>query len=488
MSLATEARRVLEALPPPLRERLEGVVSFLPRPLLYGATFRARRAAVLAAEFAPPEEMRAAQDARVRALVTHAYERVPYYRRVMDARGVRPDHVTGASELRLLPLLDKRTVLEHADELVARGTPRAAMDAVSTGGTSGAPLKLWIDRGRSAHEWAFMTAQWGRVGYRPGDRRAVLRGAEIRGAQGGRLHEWHPLLDELVLSTFLLSSATLPRYLALLERHRPAFLHAYPSSAERLGRLLADLPPSRRPRFRALLLGSENLYPAQRAELERAFGCPAFAWYGHSEKCLLGGGCERSTDYHLFPDYGVLEVLDERGEPVGPGESGTIVGTGFLNRVMPFLRYATDDRGTWAPDSGPGASARPCACGRAAPRLAAIEGRWHGERLFGARGEAFSMTALNTHAGAFDRVARFRIVQERPGEARVLIEPGPGFTPDDAAGVVAEYGRRAGGAIRFTAEVVPELGLTGRGKFKFVEQRIPEDVQQALIDGRGEVA
>ena len=488
MSLATEARRVLEALPPPLRERLEGVASFLPRPFLYGSTFRARRAAVQAAEFVTPETVRAAQDARVRALVAHAYERVPYYRRVMDERGVRPAHVTGASELRLLPLLDKEGVLEHADELMARDTPRAAMDPVSTGGTSGTPLKLWIDRGRSAHEWAFMTAQWERIGYRLGDRRAVLRGAEIKDPDRGRLHEWHPLLDELVLSTFRLSAETLPRYLALLERYRPSFLHAYPSSAERLGRLLDELPSSRRPRFRALLLGSENLYPAQRAELERTFECPVYAWYGHSEKCLLGGGCERSTDYHLFPDYGVLEVVDERGEPVGPGESGRIVGTGFLNRVMPFVRYATDDRGTWASDSGPGDLARPCACGRAAPRLSAIEGRWHGERLFGARGEAFSMTALNTHSRVFDRVARFRIVQERPGEARVLVVPGPGFSPEEAGIVAAEYGRRAGGAIRFTTEVVPELGLTGRGKFKFIEQRIPEDVQQALIDRRGEVA
>jgi phenylacetate-CoA ligase len=488
MSLATEARRVLDALPPGAREALETSVAFLPRTWLYGSTFRARRAALFAAERAAPERMRAEQDARLRDLVEWAYARVPYYRRVFDERGLRPAHVHGAADLRLLPLLDKRTVLEHGDELLARGVPASARDRVSTGGTSGVPLRLWIDRGRSAHEWAFMTAQWERVGYRPGDRRAVLRGAEIRGADHGRLHERHPLLDEIVLSTFHLSARTLPAYLDLLARERPDFLHAYPSSAERLSALLAGVPEARRPRFRALLLGSENLYPAQRARLERAFGCPVFAWYGHSEKCLLGGGCERSADYHLFPEYGVLEVLDERGEPVGPGGTGTIVGTGFLNRVMPFLRYATDDRGTWAADSGPGDLARPCACGRAYPRLSAIEGRWLGERLFGSRGESFSMTALNTHSAAFDRVERFRIVQDRPGEATVLVVPGAGFTPGEAEAIAAEYTRRAGGAIRFAAQVVGELPLTGRGKFRFIEQRIPDEVQQALSEGRGEVA
>jgi phenylacetate-CoA ligase len=174
---------------------------------------------------------------------------------------------------------------------------------------------------------------------------------------------------------------------------------------------------------------------------------------------------------------------------VAPGESGTIVGTGFLNRVMPFLRYATDDRGTLAPDSAafPGDVAGRCACGRAYPRLRVIEGRWLGERLFGARGEVFAMTAINSHSDAFMRVARFRVRQQLPGEATVQVVPGPGFGPADSAAIIAAYGRSAAGAIQFTVDVVPDLALSGRGKFKLVEQLIPEAVQQALLRGRNEV-
>ena len=153
----------------------------------------------------------------------------------------------------------------------------------------------------------------------------VLRGALV---QADRLHEWHPLLDELVLSTFRLSAATLPEYLKHIRRYRPEFLHAYPSSAEQLARLLRDVPQAERPRFRALLLGSENVYSAQRALLEEPFGCRVYAWYGHSEKALLGGGRESSDDYHLFPEYGALEVIGDDGEPVAPGGTGTLVGTG----------------------------------------------------------------------------------------------------------------------------------------------------------------
>ncbi len=480
MSLSTEARRVLEGLPAPAREALESTVAFLPRPWLYGATFRGVRAMLARSERESVPAMHARQDARLRELVAWAHARVPFYRQAMAGRGVRPEHVRGAADLPLLPLIDKETLREHGGELLAEGVPEGARERVSTGGTSGAPLRFWIDRGRSATEWAFMTWQWGRVGYRPGARRAVLRGVLVGGDDPDDVAAWRPLLDELALSTFKLSARTLDRYLAAIARRKPAFFHAYPSSAEHFARLLAAVPAARRPRFHALLLGSENVYPAQRAFLEEAYGCPVFAWYGHSEKCLLGGGCEHSSDYHLFPEYGVLEVVDDDDRPVAPGERGTIVGTGFMNRVMPFLRYRTDDRATLV--------AEPCACGRPYPRVRDIEGRWHGERLFGDGGRVFPMTALNTHGRAFDRVLRFRIRQERAGEAVVFVVPGAGYGPADETAIRTEYDRRACGTVRFTVTRVDELPLTGRGKFQFIEQLIPLDTQAALIAGAREDA
>ena len=117
---------------------------------------------------------------------------------------------------------------------------------------------------------------------------------------------------------------------------------------------------------------------------------------------------------------------------VEPGGRGTLVGTGFLNRAMPFLRYATDDRATLLEGA--------CRCGRAYPRLSGIEGRWEGELLYGNGGASFSMTALNTHAGVFARVQRFRIRQERVGEALVLVVPGSGFGDLDAAQIRIGFG------------------------------------------------
>ena len=54
------------------------------------------------------EQTRAHRDERIRALVAHAYEHVPYYRRMMDARGLKPGQIRSARDLEALPVTRKQ--------------------------------------------------------------------------------------------------------------------------------------------------------------------------------------------------------------------------------------------------------------------------------------------------------------------------------------------------------------------------------------------
>jgi phenylacetate-coenzyme A ligase PaaK-like adenylate-forming protein len=53
---------------------------------------------------ASPTELRAFQDARLRQLLVHAYEHVPYYRRLFDRHRLHPRHIRGTVDLGLIPL------------------------------------------------------------------------------------------------------------------------------------------------------------------------------------------------------------------------------------------------------------------------------------------------------------------------------------------------------------------------------------------------
>ncbi|MDF1823490.1 MAG: AMP-binding protein [Verrucomicrobiales bacterium] len=129
------------------------------------------------------------------------------------------------------------------------------------------------------------------------------------------------------------------------------------------------------PKIQRIVLGGEKVPAGLRHKLrslcaELGSGkVEVMATYGFTEakmaypECPARGGS--STGYHLYPDLGVIEVIDpESGNLVPEGEPGEIVFTPLDSRGSVVLRYRTGDL-----ISG-GLTYEPCpACGRSMPRL-----------------------------------------------------------------------------------------------------------------------
>ncbi|MEG3055653.1 MAG: hypothetical protein RQM90_06010 [Methanoculleus sp.] len=259
------------------------------------------------------EEHAAYQAEALSHLLDHAYENVPYYRRIFDDRGLVPGDIRTPADLCLLPLLSREDLQANLPDLCARNYPESAFEYVTTGGSTGIPVGFYYEKGASrAREWAFMKTQWDRVGYRFGDRCVVLRGY-IVGSSHDAIYWRRTLFGRwLLMSAHHMTEATLPAYIHEIRRFRPRFIQAYPSTAAVLARYMVEHGVAPFPTVKAVLCGSENLYPWQRDLLAEAFGCRVFSWYGNSEQTVLAGECEESTHYHIFPEYGVVE-LDRAG-------------------------------------------------------------------------------------------------------------------------------------------------------------------------------
>lgn len=407
-------------------------------------------------------------------MLKHCAEHVPYYEPLLRARSLDPASHDFWAGFRSLPFLDREIVQHRRVDLLARNIDPARRVYQSTGGTSGEPLSFYAEKGVvSGREWAFMHTQWRRVGYRLGARVALLRNHVL---PRGQLAEWNPRTVQLVLDPFQLTPATAGQYLGALREHHIEFLHTYPSAAATLvgfareaglDTRLCARPGARadaRGGVRAILASSENVYPGQREYLEGATGARLFSWYGHSEQLVLAGECEHGADYHVFPEYGLVELIDERGEVITePGRRGEIVGTSFANRVMPFLRYRTGDSAEYAE--------RSCACGRAYPRLREVRGRWLQEMVQRADGALVSMTALNMHSDVFERVRRFQLVQEEKGRLELLVVRGEGYRETDTDAIRRELLKKLG-AFELSLRFVDDLPRTARGKHRYVVQKL----------------
>jgi phenylacetate-CoA ligase len=409
-----------------------------------------------------PEALERYQVDRLRALLAHARATVPYYREVLGAAGVEPGDIRSVADLATLPILEKSTVQERQADLLSTAVPPGGRFYFTTSGSSGTPVAFWHDVDQERRERAFMASQWARVGYTARSRSAVLRGTVVPEGL------WFKDLRNaaLVMSSYDLREELIPEYVRRLRRLRPQFVQAYPSSAAVVAQYLLDhgLPPI--PGVKAVLCGSENLYPWQRTLVERAFGCRVFSWYGQSEAVVLAGECEHSTKLHVFPQYGAAELVDADGLPVTePGVPGEIVGTQLHARAMPLIRYRTGDVGVLA-------AGRCEACGRPYPLLERIEGRLQ-EFVVGSNGRRISIAAINMHTGLFDNVRQFRFVQRRPGELTLRLVPGAAYDEAaDGARIRTELAPKLGGDIALALELVDELPRDPSGKFRFLDQSL----------------
>jgi phenylacetate-CoA ligase len=102
-----------------------------------------------------------------------------------------------------------------------------------------------------------------------------------------------------------------------------------------------------------LLVAAEPLSPVKRQKLERAWGAQVFDHFGMTEAALIAGETIAHDGMRAFTDLWYLEVLDERGEPVAPGEIGSLIVTPLWSNTMtPFLRWSSGDLVSLVPATG----------------------------------------------------------------------------------------------------------------------------------------
>jgi phenylacetate-CoA ligase len=469
MKRAVSRKHVWHSMPVFLKSVIGTLLEPVPPAWLFGRVFRHTTRHALEAQWWPAKRSEEYELERLRAILKLAYEKTRFYRDLFDSVSFSSSDLRSLAQMHQLPTIDRKTVIEHSRDMLTKSSDAADVEFVSTSGTSGTPLHFYINANISGTEYAFLTASWKRVGYEPYIPMAVLRGRLVQADRDGLYHEYDPILRHHYYSSFHMSDTNMARYLEHMATIGSHFLHVYPSTIAALTRFILRSGGQAPKNVRGIIAESEIVYPEQRRMVEEVFGCRYFSCYGLSEKVVLAAECEHSSDYHVWPTYGRFELLDERGQPVTtPGQRGEIVGTGFINTVMPFIRYRTGD---WATYVGQ----RCEACGREHTIIRDIRGHRTQEVLIAADGSEIPWTALNMHDDTFIHVRQFQFMQDTPGRAVLRIVPAGRFGDADKERVHRNLGRKLNGQLAFTIALVDAIPLSARGKTIYVDQQIPQD-------------
>ncbi len=452
-ALTLLARRTYKRAPLSLKQ----ICRVMPYPLMAGRHYRRTLALCRRLDRLSRGQIRAFQERELARLLQFAVAEVPFYRRYAAYVEKYPPF----DALRSFPLISKSIVNEHFEELIPGCVDSLPHRRTQTSGSSGNMLVFLEDASTYAREMGYMHAQWYRVKYTPRSRKATFRDT-LSKLKPGMFWRANPIHNELQFSPFYMSENCLGTYMEKFLRYRPEYVHGYPSAVDALAEyvLRQNLGP-RLPVIKAALLGSEPCSVSQRQRIIRAFNTRVYTWYGHSERVVLAGECECSECYHAFPSYGFLEVLREDGAACREGEEGEIVGTGFLNRSMPLIRYRTDD---YAVKHAPS-----CACGRQWDRFSQVRGRRTNEGyVLSKSGAKISSTALETPSQVFCHVIRFQYYQNKPGELRIRLMPNPNFSAADEQAIKQAHQCRLGAEMDVEIDLVNAIPLTRAGKQRWL--------------------
>ncbi len=344
-----------------LRATLKGAKTCLVK--RHTGAFRCLYRQLAATQWYTRDQLDAFQLKQLQHLVRHAWETVPYYRRVMGEHGIRPEDIRRLDDIRKFPIMSKDDLRKAGDEIVSTRYRRAFLTTAHTGGTTGLPVPVRRDPWSVAREHAFVRRQFDWAGVRMSARCAYLEGriVEPPGQTPTSFHYYDAAMRELTLSTFHLTPDVVPHYVELMKSYDIKALVAYPSAAYLMAK--GCLERKLAMKLHCVLTTSETLDEAKRKTIAEAFGCPVFDFYGSAERVCYIHTCERGS-YHVIPEYGLTELI-----PAGPPNEGCcqVVSTGFWNLAMPLIRYNLRDLVK--------VSGRACSCGRAFTVVDKIIGR-----------------------------------------------------------------------------------------------------------------
>jgi phenylacetate-CoA ligase len=407
------------------------------------------------------------QDRRLRQLVSHAYERVPYYRRLFDSAGVHPRHIRGTADLERIPITRKSDIRTlPASDLVARGVDPDKLIAHSTGGSTGEPFTIrrsWIE------ERTLGLIRRRALQYYGADSRALVVVATFH----HRPHRNENRAIELMLNALgeyrirsvycLEPPESLVR---TLEELQPDVIGGYAGVLDRLAAFITASGTKLKPPI-CVLSGAEVLDPLVAERVSKAFGAPVYDTYGAHEFSRIAWQCRDTGEYHRADDSAITEIMSD-GALAAPGEEGEIVGTALHSYAMPFIRYQLGDIVTAGTDT--------CPCGQPFSTLRRIRGRVvdfftlpDGRSLHPYEiAAAFKSEALRW-------VGQYQLVQETLNRIVFTVVPVFAPAPEAIASVKSAVQRVIGPDVTFDINLVDRLDLGPNGKFRIYRSLVQRD-------------
>jgi len=405
------------------------------------------------------------QSRRLRRLVTHAWENVPFYRQRFDQAGIHPHDIRTVADLERLPVTRKTDMLAaNLSDLIANGLDMSTLMERRTSGMTGEPFRIWRSKREELLSSILIAREMRMLGVTPDDVVAQIR------LLGVAIDQPSPAAGERIVTSLARTlfrrrsvqrrvrvNAGLPAddLIAEIKSVHPSIVAGYAGVLAHLARRL-ELTADQTLRPRLVISGAEVLTPQMREQISRSFGSPIYDTYGCHEMGRMATECAEGGEMHICDDSVIVE-MENAGVRAGEGESGNVIATSLHSWAMPFIRYELGDVAVRGRAT--------CGCGLPFSTLKKISGRKY-DYFHAADGSRISPHLIldSVQTDAIGWVLRYQFIQEASGRVVMPIVPRVPPTESQLADLEARMRVALGPGIEFEHRLVDALEFEPGGK------------------------
>ncbi len=392
---------------------------------------------------------------RIKRLLEHAYEHVPFYRERYQKEGIHPKDIRIPKDFEALPFLTREDVIQNRALLVStRPVGRSFED--KTGGSTGQPMRFLMDESAAWWSAAVETRYRGWYGVRPGDKRAWVWGA----LKDFPSWHWKDRLRARVNRYRFLNAHTMVRekmraFADMLQLWRPAMFRAYPSALFLFAVYLREQGiKSISPKL--IETSGEKLLPSQRELFKEVFQAPVADHYSSWEVYDIAYECPEGGRHVSEDRY--LELVSGNAH-VRPGELGEVVITSLNQYTMPFIRYKNGDFGVYQKET--------CSCGRGMPVLKEIVGRAE-DLITRPDGQVVSGAMFDYVLNEYNEIEKFQVYQRDKQNIEVRIACREPVKKNWVENIRRRIQAFFGKDMKLEIKIVDGIHLTPAGKLRTV--------------------
>lgn len=403
------------------------------------------------------EEIDKYQNAKLRALIEHAYTNVPFYKELLLDLRLKPEEIQTKDDLQKIPIITKDDLRKKKNKHLATNLKEKKLLYRSSSGSTGEPFQFYVSRHSESMQKASAIRAWYWMGYRLGDK-------YVKVSMNPRSSLIKKMQDKINNSLYLSSTQLTPesfRIIAgMIKRFDPKIIRCYPVPLYVLAKEIESIQGQYDGKsLKAINTTGSTLHHNTRAFIEQTFKTRIFDSYS-CEGGAVYSQCAESGFYHPAEEYAISEFITDEFTHSAPDKPVRHITTDLHNYASPFIRYDTQDYLVLGPE-------KICSCGRHFINIDKIKGR-DSDILITPSGKYLIVENFVAYFEWIPEVDQIQVVQDKLDEIAINLIVNETFTPEVKLKIYNYWTNYVGSDVNVTIDVVDEIKLTPTGKRRTV--------------------